>query len=104
MAAYDRNEGMDPGHLLALIDRLPDTSMFAALCADKENWRFYFGRGEDRMLLEGIFDVSRAGGNWEKPPKPWPRPADRIKQANKKAATLEDAMAKFAGLGGAKKL
>jgi len=100
VGAYDRNQGMDPGHLLALIERLPDTSMFHALRVDADNWHYYLGHGEDRQLLQGIFDVARAGGNWKKPPPTWPRPADRIREANKGRKTVEDAMAFFMGMGG----
>ncbi|MFF7800253.1 hypothetical protein [Streptomyces olivaceus] len=64
---------------MALVRRLPDTSLTIALAS---GGREHFGWGVDRHLKADIFDAlnqnTRATGNWGKgkAPKlpPWPRP------------------------------
>lgn len=83
VAEYERNEGMDPSLLIALIARLPDTSMTSAIATGgRDNWRAHFGWGADRHLAANTYDAVNLGtlasGHWKKAPKfdPYPRPLD----------------------------
>jgi hypothetical protein len=68
--------------VLALAQRLPDTSLTVALAS---GGREHFGWGTDRHLTADLFDAmnqnTRASGQWGKkgPPeiKPWPRPTPK---------------------------
>jgi hypothetical protein len=80
--------GPSPALVLALVQRLPDTSLTIALAS---GGREHFGWGVDRHLKADIFDAlnqnTRATGNWGKGKAPkfpaWPRPtAKKTKQAN----------------------
>lgn len=65
--------------VLALVRRLPDTSLTVALAS---GGREHFGWGVDRHMAADIFDAinqnTRATGNWSKGKAPkipaWPRP------------------------------
>jgi hypothetical protein len=71
--------GPSPALVLALVQRLPDTSLTIALAS---GGREHFGWGIDRHMQADIFDAinqnTRATGQWGKgkAPKfqPWPRP------------------------------
>ncbi|MEU9605460.1 hypothetical protein [Streptomyces sp. NPDC048057] len=72
--------GPSPMFVMALVRRLPDTSLTVALAS---GGRDHFGWGVDRHLKADIFDAinsnTRATGNWGskgKAPKipSWPRP------------------------------
>lgn len=76
MALDSGSPGMAPSFVLSLIQRLPDTSLTAALAS---GGREYFGWGADRHIAADLFDAlnqnTRACGNWgKKPPKFDPRP------------------------------
>lgn len=68
---------MDPSLLIALIERLPDTSMTTALAAGGKQM---FGWGLDRYMLADVYDALNlntvATGNFTKRPKlpSYPRP------------------------------
>ncbi|GIF02230.1 hypothetical protein [Paractinoplanes rishiriensis] len=71
--------GPAPSLVLALAQRLPDTSLTVALAA---GGRQHFGWGVDRHLMADVFDAvnqnTRATGHWAKGKAPtipaWPRP------------------------------
>ncbi|WP_199923338.1 hypothetical protein [Streptomyces sp. NRRL F-5123] len=69
--------GPSPYFVLALVRRLPDTSLTVALAS---GGRDQFGWGTNRHMLADVFDAinqnTRATGNFKKPPKipAWPRP------------------------------
>jgi hypothetical protein len=71
--------GPAPALVLALVQRLPDTSLTVALASGS---RDHFGWGVDRHMQADIYDAinqnTRATGQWGKgkAPKlpPWPRP------------------------------
>lgn len=86
---------MDPALLLALLERLPDDSMTAALAAGGKH---LFGWGVDRYIAADTFDALNlntvATGQWKKKPpeiKPYPRPkahAQTPEVAGKKRVSL----------------
>jgi hypothetical protein len=91
-------EGRGPAPLfvLALIKRLPDTSLFAALASGGEE---HFGWGQDRHMIADLFDAlslnTRATGRWKsKPPKipEYPRPKSKAK---KKPKTVKELFKQF---------
>lgn len=71
--------GPSPMFVMALVRRLPDTSLTVALAS---GGREHFGWGVDRHMTADIFDAinqnTRATGNWGKGKAPkiptWPRP------------------------------
>ena len=71
--------GPAPSLVVALAQRLPDTSLTVALAS---GGRDHFGWGVDRHLTADLFDAlnanTRATGNWAKGKAPtfpqWPRP------------------------------
>ncbi|QAY15676.1 tail assembly chaperone [Streptomyces phage TinaBelcher] len=79
--------GPSPFFVMALVRRLPDTSLTVALAS---GGRDHFGWGIDRHLKADIFDAinqnTRATGNWGKGKAPkiphWPRPK-ALKKPNK---------------------
>jgi hypothetical protein len=74
---------MDPSLLLSMIERLPDTSLTAALMA---GGRQYFGWGVDRAIAADLYDAvnlnTTATGNWKEGKTPtipsWPRPKIQV--------------------------
>ncbi|MFE2104306.1 hypothetical protein ACFXAF_00270 [Kitasatospora sp. NPDC059463] len=72
--------GPAPALVLALVQRLPDTSLTAALAA---GGRHLLGWGQDRHLIADLYDAinlnTRATGQWGRGKAPkipsWPRPA-----------------------------
>lgn len=108
--AYDLDDGMDPDLFIVLVQRLPDTSAFAAIRMGGEDWQAYLGWGEDRQLAAASYDmetvIARAAGNWAKKPPSiptWDRPAERLKkieaEKNKKPVSVFDIAAAFATRG-----
>lgn len=92
-------KGPAPSLVLALIRRLPDTSLTHALM---RGGREHFGWGVDRHILADIYDsqnqTTRAAGNWEKKPPdiaPWPRPKTAEQLKAKKPVTVRDLYARF---------
>ncbi|MFB8350991.1 hypothetical protein [Streptomyces niveus] len=87
--------GPSPFFVMALVRRLPDTSLTVALAS---GGREHFGWGVDRHMRADIFDAlnqnTRATGQWGKGKapkfKPWPRPAatKQKKQAGKKPGRI----------------
>lgn len=85
--------GPSPALVLALVQRLPDTSLTVALAS---GGRHLFGWGQDRHLAADTFDAinqnTRATGQWGKgkAPKipPWPRPKAQHNQAGQKPTTV----------------
>lgn len=81
--------GPSPHFVMALVRRLPDTSLTVALAS---GGRDHFGWGVDRHMQADIFDAinqnTRATGNWGKGKAPkiptWPRPKP-LKKPNKDA-------------------
>lgn len=83
---------------MSLIQRLPDTSLTAALAS---GGREHFGWGADRHIAADLFDAinqnTRACGNWgKKPPKIDPRPRPG-KKGGKPKVTLTDVFKRFTG-------
>ncbi|QAY15922.1 tail assembly chaperone [Streptomyces phage Janus] len=78
--------GPSPMFVMALVRRLPDTSLTVALAS---GGREHFGWGVDRHLKADLFDAlnqnTRATGQWGKGKVPkfpaWPRPAVKKKDA-----------------------
>lgn len=86
--------GPAPMLVLALIMRLPDTSLTAAHAS---GGREHFGWGRDRHLLADIFDAvqltTRAAGNWQKkapklPHQPRPKSKPSKQTGAKQPSTL----------------
>jgi hypothetical protein len=81
--------GPAPALVLALVQRLPDTSLTMALAS---GGREHFGWGLDRHIAADIFDAinqnTRATGQWGKGKAPkiplWPRPKVSKKKESKK--------------------
>jgi hypothetical protein len=89
--------GMAPSFVLSLIQRLPDTSLTAALAS---GGREHFGWGVDRHMNADIFDAinqnTRATGNWsKKPPKIEPRPRPGKGVVKKAKASVADLFARM---------
>lgn len=89
--------GMAPSFVLSLIQRLPDTSLTAALAS---GGREHFGWGADRHMAADIFDAinqnTRATGNWsKKPPKIEPRPRPGKGVVKKAKASVADLWARM---------
>lgn len=89
--------GPAPRLVLTLVQRLPDTSMTAALAS---GGREHFGWGADRHIAADLFDAinqnTRACGNWgKKPPKidARPRPGRGVEQ--KKVSSVKDIFKRF---------
>ncbi|MEU7905891.1 hypothetical protein [Actinoplanes sp. NPDC049118] len=89
-------DGPAPRLVLALAQRLPDTSLTAALAA---GGREHFGWGVDRHLIADLYDAlnqnTRATGNWAKGKAPalpaWPRPKATASRAEQqKPVTVAD--------------
>lgn len=86
MAAYQRNEGMDPSLLRSMVERLPDNSMTVALGS---GGRHMFGWGAERFMMADLYDAinlnTMATGNFKKRPdiKPYPRPKSTLTQKRK---------------------
>lgn len=80
-----------------MVQRLPDTSMTAALVNGGTE---QFGWGTDRHMQADIYDAlnvnTRASGNWKKPPKipTWPRPVSKPK-GGKAKVTVADIYNRF---------
>lgn len=93
---------MDPALLLALAERLPDTSMTTALM---RGGRDHFGWGQDRYMLADIYDAlnlnTTATGQWKKKPpeiKPYPRPKVKASSDRRpKKVSIKELHAQFAG-------
>jgi hypothetical protein len=93
-------EGRGPHPLVVMsyVQRLPDTSMTAALAAGDKK---HFGWGVDRHLAADTFDAinanTRATGSWKKGKAPnfptWPRPSDKKKK--EKPRSLGDLYKQF---------
>lgn len=82
---------MAPRFVIALIQRLPDTSLTSALAS---GGRDFFGWGADRHIAADLFDAinqnTRATGNWgKKPPKIDPRPRPGQKKAKGKTSVAD---------------
>lgn len=84
-----------------MVQRLPDTSMTAALV---NGGRQHFGWGVDRHMQADIFDAintnTRATGNWGKKPPTfplWPRPKliTGATKTEKKKVTVADLYNRF---------
>lgn len=96
--------GLSPSLVLALIQRLPDTSLTHALAS---GGREHFGWGIDRYLAANTYDAinqtTRAAGNWGKKGAPdiapYPRPAG-VKSGKKKPTSVKDIFKRFGGFGG----
>jgi hypothetical protein len=93
--------GPAPRLVIALIRRLPDTSMTTALASGGAE---HFGWGIDRHLSADLFDavqqLTRAAGNWKgQPPKlpKWPRPKRGKKTKRPERATVKDLYAHLGG-------
>lgn len=77
-----QGNGPAPALVIALIQRLPDTSMTSALAS---GGKAHFGWGIDRHMTADLFDALQANtaatGNWKKGRTPdlpqWPRPKAR---------------------------
>lgn len=95
--------GPHPVVVLSYVQRLPDTSLTAALAAgDRE----YFGWGVDRHISADLFDAininTQATGNWKKGKAPdfpqWPRPgAKKKKERSKPRTSVADLYKKMTG-------
>jgi hypothetical protein len=80
--------GPSPALVIKLIERLPDTSLTAALAS---GGREHIGWGLDRYMLAALYDAlnanTRATGNWGKGKVPkfqeWPRPNAKSKSKGK---------------------
>lgn len=91
--------GPSPFFVMALVQRLPDDSLTAALVA---GGREHFGWGVNRHMLADLFDSlgqnTRATGNWGKGKAPkmpvWPRPV-RGKKDKKKAVNMAEFYERF---------
>lgn len=97
--------GPAPSLVLALVQRLPDTSMTVALAS---GGRDFLGWGVDRHMAADLFDAlnanTRATGNWGKgkAPKiaPYPRPkttSATADKAPKKPVSVADIYARLSG-------
>ncbi|MFF3006356.1 hypothetical protein ACFVTF_26545 [Kitasatospora sp. NPDC057940] len=97
--------GPSPVFVLALVQRLPDTSLTAALAA---GGRHLLGWGQDRHLIADLYDAvnvnTRATGQWGKgkAPKipPWPRPTSKApgkSTGSKPPVTVAAIYQQFAG-------
>jgi hypothetical protein len=93
--------GPAPSLVLALVQRLPDTSMTVALA---NGGIHHFGWGLDRHMAADTYDAinqqTRATGNWGKKPPTfpeWPRPSDKPKSAPapKKRVSVADLHARI---------
>jgi hypothetical protein len=96
--------GPAPALVLALAQRLPDTSLTVALAS---GGRQHFGWGVDRHLLADVYDAlnqnTRATGNWAKGKVPtfpaWPRPKPAAEAAKadqpRKPVTVADLYQRF---------
>ena len=92
--------GPAPALVLALVQRLPDTSLTVALAS---GGRPHFGWGVDRHLAADTYDAinqnTRATGNWAKGKVPtlpaWPRPAAPTRPERK--VSVADIYRRFAG-------
>jgi hypothetical protein len=75
--------------VLSLIQRLPDTSLTAALAL---GGREFFGWGQDRVMAADLYDAmslnTRAAGRWAKKPPDIPEyPRPKSQQEEPKRAT-----------------
>ncbi|MEU5433819.1 hypothetical protein AB0G73_10620 [Streptomyces sp. NPDC020719] len=87
--------GPSPALVLALVQRLPDTSLTVALAA---GGREFFGWGQDRHMQADVYDAlnqnTRATGQWGKgkvpkiPAYPRPKPATSKEEAGKRPTTV----------------
>ncbi len=85
--------GPSPALVIQLVQRLPDTSLTAALSMGGKQ---FFGWGMDRFMLAAVYDAlnanTRATGNWAKGKAPkfpeWPRP--KTEKVEKKPVTVAD--------------
>lgn len=95
--------GPAPSLVLALIGRLPDTSLTIALAA---GGREHFGWGIDRHMAADAYDATRdntlATGNWAKGKQPkfplWPRPKTKPSKTTSDAkprTSVKDIYKKF---------
>lgn len=92
--------GPSPVLVISLAQRLPDTSLTAALAS---GGRDHFGWGQDRHLAANIFDAlnqnTRASGNWGKKGAPklpeYPRPKSKPAETGTKKVTVADLFKKF---------
>jgi hypothetical protein len=98
--------GVAPFFVLALINRLPDSSKFMASLMGGDEW---FGWGQDRALYADLYDaiarltevtIGKHGGKAPKLER-WPRPKRADK--TKKSSRLLELHAMFASHSGAKK-
>jgi hypothetical protein len=92
-----KGRGRAPSLIVSLIQRLPDTSLTAALHMGGRN---HFGWGLDRHIAADTYDATnqttRAAGNWAKKAPdipPWPRP--KTGPSEKKPVTVRDIYARF---------
>lgn len=94
-------DGPAPSLVLALAQRLPDTSLTVALAS---GGRQHFGWGVDRHLLADLYDAvnqnTRATGNWAKGKVPtfpgWPRPkSEATAPEPKKPVTVAELYQRF---------
>ncbi|MFG1602845.1 hypothetical protein [Actinoplanes sp. NPDC049265] len=93
-------DGPAPSLVLALAQRLPDTSLTVALAS---GGRQHFGWGVDRHLIADLYDAlnqnTRATGHWAKGKVPtlpaWPRPSSQAKPERKKPVTVAELYQRF---------
>lgn len=91
--------GPSPRLVIALVQRLPDTSLTAALAS---GGRDHFGWGADRHIAADLFDAmnqnTRACGNWgKKPPKIDARPRPGKGKKSKKPTSVVDIFKRLSG-------
>jgi hypothetical protein len=103
LADVIEGRGPSPALVNMLVQRLPDTSLTAALAS---GGRDHFGWGQDRHLMADLFDAvnqnTRASGQWGKKGAPkipeYPRPKtkpDKKTGTKKKKVTVADLFSKL---------
>ena len=106
---FEEGSRLTPRLVLALIQRLPDSSMTYSLMHSREDYRSFMDRTPEWWVMADLFDATnqgtRATGQWRKGKaptfEPYPRPnAKQSKKAAKKAKkTHADVIKMFGGFG-----
>lgn len=87
-------EHWSPREVLALVEGLPDTGLFAARLAGGEQWREYIGWGKERHMAADVWDLLVAINTPKgKKPSKYPRP-----EAKKRPPEGVPLMQMFSGL------